>query len=185
MSRFEGLDNGNNADTAPEVLKDGPLQKLARGKLAEYMAAMLGGNEKLCKALIPDYPVWTRRMTLGHGYLTAVTQPNVEVRREGIKRFLPEGIELDSGEILEADAIVCATGFETSFCPRFPLLGREENLQDTWAEGAVPKAYMSCAVAGLPNYFCKVTPITSQPNLASATTRDVLLTLFLCSLFWT
>lgn len=72
-----------------------------------------------------------------------------------MKRFVPEGIELASGETLKVDAIICATGFETSFCPRFPIIGRDgANLQDRWRQ-EIPKAYMSCAVPSLPNYFSK------------------------------
>ncbi len=128
------------------------MQAFARAKVTEYMTLMLGGNPELCKALIPDFPLGCRRMTPGHGYLQALTKPNVEVRRSEIKRFVPEGIELESGEVLKVDAIVCATGFNTSFCPRFPIIGREGNLQDRWKK-ETPKAYMSCAVDGVPNYF--------------------------------
>ncbi|KAK3372473.1 hypothetical protein B0H63DRAFT_484966 [Podospora didyma] len=141
----------------PVVLRNGPVQAFARAKVTEYMTAMLGGNEKLSKALIPTYPLGVKRMTIGHTYLQALTKPNVEIRLEGIKRFVPEGIELESGEILLIDVIICATGFETSFCPRFPLEGRDGNLQNRWKK-EVPKAYMSCAVAGLPNYFTFLGP---------------------------
>lgn len=120
---------------------------------------MLGGNQELCKMLIPDYPLGARRMTPGHSYLQALTKPNVELRRSGIKRFVAEGIELESGEVLKVDAIICATGFNTSFRPRFPIIGRDGNLQDRWAK-ETPKAYMSCAVAGLPNYFSTHPPFT-------------------------
>ncbi|KAK4043690.1 hypothetical protein C8A01DRAFT_32219 [Parachaetomium inaequale] len=145
----------NNA--FPIVLAQSPVQAFARAKVTEYMTLMLGGNQELCKALIPDYPLGCRRMTPGHGYLQALTKPNVEVRRSEIKRFFTEGIELASGEVLKVDAVVCATGFDTSFCPRFPLVGRDGNLQDRWAK-ETPKAYMSCAVAGLPNYFMFLGP---------------------------
>ncbi|KAG7292499.1 hypothetical protein NEMBOFW57_002534 [Staphylotrichum longicolle] len=145
----------NNA--FPVVLTQSPVQAFARAKVTEYMTFMLGGNQELCKALIPDFPLGCRRMTPGHGYLQALTKPNVEVRRSGIKRFVAEGIELDSGDILKVDAIVCATGFNTSFCPRFPIIGRDGNLQERWAK-ETPKAYMSCAVAGLPNYFMFLGP---------------------------
>ncbi|KXX78167.1 putative sterigmatocystin biosynthesis monooxygenase stcW [Madurella mycetomatis] len=145
----------NNA--FPIVLANSPIQAMARSKVTEYMTAMLGGNETLCKALIPDFALGCRRMTPGQGYLLALNKPNVEVRRSDIRRFVPEGIELDSGEILKVDAIICATGFETSFRPRFPIIGRDGNLQDQWANG-IPKAYMSCAVAGLPNYFTFLGP---------------------------
>ncbi|KAK0731824.1 hypothetical protein B0H67DRAFT_477287 [Lasiosphaeris hirsuta] len=138
--------------TFPIVLTKNPIQAFARQKVAEYMTAMLGGDESLCKALIPDYPLGRRRMTPGHAYLQAVVKPNVEIKTGGVRRFVAEGIELESGEILKVDAIVCATGFETSFCPRFPIIGRNGNLQDRW-RSEVPKAYMSCAVDGVPNYF--------------------------------
>jgi cation diffusion facilitator CzcD-associated flavoprotein CzcO len=140
------------ANSSYQVLAKSPVQAFARAKVTEYMTLMLGGNQELCKALIPDFPLGTRRMTPGHGYLQALTKSNVEVRRSGIKRFVPEGIELESGEVLKVDAIVCATGFNTSFCPRFPIIGRDGNLQNRWKK-ETPKAYMSCAVAGLPNYF--------------------------------
>jgi cation diffusion facilitator CzcD-associated flavoprotein CzcO len=118
------------------------------------MTAMLRGDEKLCKALIPTFPLGCRRMTPAPGYLTALTKPNVDVVTRGIERLVPEGIELETGEVLEVDAIICATGFDLSFCPRFPLIGRKGNLQDIWTK-ETPKAYMSCAVAGVPNYFSK------------------------------
>ncbi|KAB5580483.1 hypothetical protein GE09DRAFT_1212933 [Coniochaeta sp. 2T2.1] len=142
----------------PVILKDSPVQAFARAKVVEYMTAMLKGDPVLCKKLIPTFPLGCRRMTPAPGYLESLTQPNVSVITENMARIVPEGIELESGEVLKVDAIVCATGFDLSFCPRFPLVGRKgKNLQDTWRQ-EVPKAYMSCAVAGLPNYFSFLGP---------------------------
>lgn len=125
---------------------------------------MLGGDERLCKALIPNFPLGTRRMTPAPGYLEALRKDNVEVVVGNIKRFLADGIEMVSGEVLKVDTIICATGFDISFRPRFPLVGREGNLQDIWSE-ETPKAYMSCAVAGMPNYFSKPphSPTPAEP----------------------
>lgn len=115
---------------------------------------MLREDEKLCKALIPDFPVGTRRMTPAPGYLEALQKDNVEVVPGDMRKFVADGIEMTSGQVLKVDAIICATGFDISFRPRFPLVGREGNLQDTWSQ-ETPAAYMSCAVAGMPNYFSK------------------------------
>lgn len=134
------------------MIKDGPIQAYASAKVREYMTGMLGGDERLCKLLIPTFPVGTRRVTSAPGYLEALRKDNVDVVGGGIKRFLPEGIEMETGEILKVDAVICATGFDLSFCPRFPLVGREGNLQDIWKDGT-PEAYMSVAVSGIPNYF--------------------------------
>lgn len=40
-----------------------------------------------------------------------------------------------TGENKRYDVVVCATGFDTSFIPRFPVLGCDGlNLQDIWAD---------------------------------------------------
>jgi hypothetical protein len=121
------------------------------------MSAMLRQNEHLTKALIPDYSVGCRRMTPGVGYLNALSQPNVQLISDEAVEIIPEGLKLSNGEKIEVDAIVCATGFDTSFIPRFPLIGTNGNLQDIW-KTTTPAAYMSCMVAGLPNYFTFLGP---------------------------
>lgn len=141
----------------PIVLKDGAIQAFARGKVVEYMTAMLGGDETLCKKLIPTYSLGCRRLTPAPGYLQSLVQSNVNVITGNMRSIVREGIELDSGEVLKVDAIICATGFNLSFTPRFPLIGRKGNLQEIWRQ-EVPKAYMSCAVAGMPNYFTFLGP---------------------------
>lgn len=133
------------------------MQAFASAKIREYMTLMLGGDEKLCKALIPEFPIGTRRITPAPGYFEALRKDNVEVVVGNIERFVADGVRMESGEVLKVDAIICATGFELSFCPRFPLIGREGDLQDIWS-AETPKAYMSCAVAGMPNYFSKLYP---------------------------
>lgn len=50
------------------------------------------------------------------------------------------------------DVLICATGFDTTFKPRFPLIGpKGNNLQDDWAEE--PKSYLGLAAADMPNYM--------------------------------
>ncbi|KAF7536514.1 hypothetical protein G7054_g4467 [Neopestalotiopsis clavispora] len=139
------------------ILNGSPIQTMARQKVTQYMTAMLGGDEKLCKALIPTFPLGTRRLTPAPGYLESLRAPHVEVITEGIARFVPQGIQLQSGEIVELDAIICATGFDTSFCPRFPIYGRYGNVQDRM-RSETPKAYMSSALPGVPNYFTFLGP---------------------------
>lgn len=95
-------------------------------------------------------------MTPAPGYLEALRSPNIDVITEGIAGIVREGIQLESGEIIKLDAIICATGFDTSFTPRFPLVGRDGNIQDTFQK-EVPMSYMSCALSGVPNYFSKET----------------------------
>lgn len=134
------------------MVKDGPIQAYASAKIREYMTMMLGGDEQLCRQLIPSFPVGVRRITPAPGYLEALREENVEVVAGNIRKFVSDGIEMESGDVLKVDAIICATGFDLSFRPRFPVVGREGDLQEIWG-GGKPEAYMSVAVRGMPNYF--------------------------------
>ncbi|KAH7140399.1 hypothetical protein B0J13DRAFT_637933 [Dactylonectria estremocensis] len=139
------------------AMKDSDTHQYVTQMVAEYMKAALGDDEVLIKALVPSFPLGCRRLTPGVGYLESLTQPNVEVVSDSIVQITSNGLVTKSGRTIEVDAIICATGFNVSFCPRFPLVGRAGNLQDTWAK-ELPQAYMSCAVPNLPNYFVFLGP---------------------------
>lgn len=96
------------------------------------------------------------RVTPGHGYLEALTASNVDVVTSGIEKITKNGIITRDGELVEVDVIITATGYDTSFVPRFPIIGLDGvNLQDKWRdEGAA--AYLAVAVPGFPNYFRKL-----------------------------
>ncbi|OBT69205.1 hypothetical protein VE03_02005 [Pseudogymnoascus sp. 23342-1-I1] len=133
------------------------LAEASRKVMTDHMTKALGGNKELMKAMIPSFPVGCRRLTPGVGYLESLGKDNVRVVTQGIARITDKGLELTSGELVEVDAIICATGFDVSFCPRFPIIGRKGNLQDTWRKES-PSAYMSCAVSNVPNYFVFLGP---------------------------
>ncbi|VUC33647.1 unnamed protein product [Clonostachys rosea] len=141
----------------PVVLKDTDYAAAATQGVTNYMSDLLGNDKRLCDALIPKFELGCRRLTPAVGYLECLRAPNVTVVTDKIVEIIPKGLRTLSGEMVEVDAIVCATGFNVSFCPRFPLVGRNGNLQDTWTR-ALPKAYMSCAVPDMPNYFIFLGP---------------------------
>lgn len=158
------------------------MQKFAHAKAVEYMTAMLGGDERLCKALIPDFPLGTRRLTPAPGYLEALRAPNTEVVTAGIAEIVPNGIQLETGELIELDAIICATGFDNTFVPRFPLVGRHGLDVRDRLKNETPTSYMSCALPGVPNYFSRFSSgpsihvwcSSSHPSLISSNCRFVL-----------
>jgi cation diffusion facilitator CzcD-associated flavoprotein CzcO len=116
------------------------------------MATKLKGDPTLLKHLIPDFAVGCRRPTPGNGYLEALTDPKVNVVTEEISEIVPKGIKLKSGKVIEVDTFICATGFDISFAPRFPLIGRNGiNLSEQWKTR--PEAYLSMAAANIPNHF--------------------------------
>ncbi|KUJ06943.1 FAD/NAD(P)-binding domain-containing protein [Mollisia scopiformis] len=123
--------------------------------ITEYMKQELEEKPELIDILIPTGPVGCRRITSSVGYLKSLCALNVEVAKTQIQAVSTTGILLESGEHIEVDAIICATGFNTSFVPRYPVLGDNgRNLQDEWREeNGGPIAYMSVMAEGMPNYF--------------------------------
>lgn len=131
--------------------KDGRMW--AENKMRETLK-----SAELQEKLIPSWELGCRRITPGLPYLNAVQRPNIDVIRTGISRVTENGIETVDGQVRKVDVLICATGFNTSFSSRFEIQGRDGvRLKDRWqAKG--PEAYLSLAIAGLPNYFTILGP---------------------------
>lgn len=145
-SKFQMLVNGS--DRADEV----------RRMAHQSMVSLLGPDgARFAEKVIPDFPVGCRRITPGVGYLEAFTKDNVRIVTDAkIERADATGLVMSDGEHIDLDAIVCATGFDVSFTPRFPIRGRDGvSLKDVWSEPNIPYAYLSMAVPKFPNYFSK------------------------------
>lgn len=89
----------------------------------------------------------------GHGYLEALASSNVAVSVDRIVKATAQGLQMADGTVIAADAIVCATGFDTSYRPNFPLVAFGKDLRDIWKDE--PASYFSIAAPGMPNYFSK------------------------------
>ncbi|KAL8851131.1 MAG: hypothetical protein Q9221_003934 [Calogaya cf. arnoldii] len=94
---------------------------------------------------------------------------------EGVVEFTKQGCKSSGGTVYPVDVIVCATGFDTSFVPRFPIQGHDGiNLQTVWKE--CPSSYLGIAAAGFPNYFMFLgpySPVANGPTLAAIGKRQV------------
>lgn len=105
-------------------------------------------------------------MTPGHGYLEALASDNVTVESGSILKITPESIVIVDGTVHQVDAIICATGFDTSFRPAFPVIGDKcTDLRDDWEKE--PRSYLSIAAAGYPNFFCKCSLVCPPQTLYS------------------
>lgn len=86
-----------------------------------------------------------------------MTLPNVTTIYGEISKVTPEGCVTADGKEWPLDALICATGFDTTFKPRFPLIGQDgRSLADEWAEE--PRSYLGLAADGFPNYFMFLGP---------------------------
>ncbi|KAF5010117.1 hypothetical protein FDECE_3703 [Fusarium decemcellulare] len=148
----------------PSFYKHSEAQKQGRAFVAKSMADKLNNRPDLIEKLIPKFELGCRRVTPGHGYLEALSEPRAEVVTSGIKQVVPNGIVDNDGVLHEVDIIISATGYETSYVPRFPIIGLNKvNLQDKWRnEGAA--TYLSLAVPGFPNYFFILGPNSPISN---------------------
>lgn len=109
---------------------------------------------RILKFLTPDFEIGCRRFTPGDHYLHALQQDNVELVTDHITQVKESGVCDASGTIRDVDAIICATGFETSYEPRFPVLGRNRySLSENWGVDKTTESYMGAMVAHFPNFF--------------------------------
>lgn len=115
------------------------------------MRAALNNNEALCEQLIPNWTLGCRRLTPGEGYLESFLLPNVSLDRSPITAVTATGIQTDS-QHHDLDVIVCATGFDVSHVPHYPVTGRGgTTLAEKWKDE--PESYLSVACPQFPNYF--------------------------------
>ncbi|KAJ9132078.1 putative Monooxygenase [Pleurostoma richardsiae] len=130
-------------------------------KIRDTMRQKLSAKPGLYEVLEPSFTPGCRRLTPGPGYLEALVKDNVELIKTPIVCAREDSILTEDGKEWEVDAIVCATGFDTSYHPRFPIIGRGgQSLSDRWGSRAT--AYMSHSVPGFPNYF-----MVGGPNSAT------------------
>ncbi|KAF1991026.1 flavin-binding monooxygenase [Aulographum hederae CBS 113979] len=126
------------------------------------MTTKLAAKPSLRDIIIPkDFNVACRRPTPGNGYLEALASPKTTVFTTPIHSITSTGI-IDSATVSEhpLDVIICATGFDTSFRPRFPLTGLDPTLPLAGKWSTFPSSYLGIGVDGFPNYFTYSGPFT-------------------------
>lgn len=138
-------------------MKDSQMQKLAREDLIALMRKKLESKPHIFESLLPDFGVACRRLTPGPGYLEALTEDNVEFINAPISRATETGLVLQGSEEKKLDILVCATGFQTSAPPPFPVIGTNgQTMQQRFEPYA--ETYLSLATDGFPNYFMMLGP---------------------------
>ncbi|GFN17165.1 hypothetical protein AtubIFM54640_005686 [Aspergillus tubingensis] len=122
-------------------------------------------DEAVASKLIPNFPLGCRRITPGAQCLRALNAPNVSLVIGNITAVDQHHCTTAEHEY-KADVLVCATGFETSYCPRLPIVGRSCTLlAEQWMHE--PRSYLGVAVNNFPNYFTFLGP-NSPFGLTSA-----------------
>ncbi len=139
------------------TMRGSHAQQGARKDFTQSMHNRLSKKPNIADHLLPEFPPLCKRLTPGPGYLEALTAENVSVIPKSIAKVTSNGIvDVDSTH-REVGAIVCATGFDTSFQNRFPIYGLNGTaLKERWRDR--PSSYLSMTVDGFPNLFMSLGP---------------------------
>ncbi len=134
----------------------------ARTQVATSFLERTVADERLRRALTPDYPFRCKRVLLGDEYYRALQQDNVELVTDPIERITETSVITTAGQAVNADVIVLATGFHTSrYLSGIDVIGAgERRLHERWGDD--PSAYLGVAVSGFPNFFMLYGPNTNQ-----------------------
>lgn len=120
-------------------------------------------DERLESLIVPKWSVGCRRLTPGVGYLEALRSEKTEVVYGLIETVTETGVKVEGITEKSVDVLICATGFDTSYRPRFPIIGSTgKSLSDAWAEEC--RSYFGLAAPGFPNYFMFVGPNSPVAN---------------------
>ena len=138
-------------------------QNGARAEFDRDMRKRLAKKPEIAEHMLPDFPPLCKRLTPGPGYLEALTADNVDVISSPMSHIDATGIVATDGKHRPVDAILCATGFDTSFQGRFPIYGRGgRNMQDLYKSR--PETYLSVSTSGFPNFFQSLGPNSGLGN---------------------
>lgn len=132
------------------------FRKAAMGEIETYIK-----DPAMRARLTPDYAPGCKRVLISNDWYPAIARPNVEVITDGIKGITADGVETTDGTKHDVDAIIYATGFEsTTFLAPIHVTGLNGvDLNQAWAGGA--EAHRGIAVAGFPNFFMLYGPNTN------------------------
>lgn len=134
----------------------------ARTHIATSFLERTVADERLRRALTPNYPFRCKRVLLGDEYYRALQEANVELVTDPIARIAETSVITATGKAVDADAIVLATGFETArYLSGIDVIGvGGQRLHERWGDD--PSAYLGVAVGGFPNFFMLYGPNTNQ-----------------------
>ncbi len=121
----------------------------ARKLLLGMTTKILGDEKVVAEHFTPPYDPWDQRLCAvpDADFFMAMKRGKAEVVTDRIARFVPEGIELVSGKVLEADIVVTATGLQLlAFGGIEPTVdGQEVVLSDQFV-------WQGAMITGLPNF---------------------------------
>ncbi|KAK0660177.1 putative sterigmatocystin biosynthesis monooxygenase stcW [Lasiodiplodia hormozganensis] len=137
-------------------------QKEAQDKMRARMREWIR-DPRLVEGFTPRFEIGCRRVTPGDPYMEAVTKDNVDVHFTAVEHLTEDGVVGADGVERKCDTVVCATGFDVTYRPRFPVVGKNGvNLAEKWKDA--PESYLGITVPDMPNFFMYIGPTWPVEN---------------------
>jgi len=152
----------NNQEESVSALNDG-MRQFALGNLKQAFA----DRPDLFEKLVPDHPIFSKRITLDDGWWDCLKRDNVSFETRKIDHIVEDGVVLEDGAHVHADVLALATGFNLSKMQGdINIVGAKgASLDEMWGDED-PRSLLGITVPGFPNYFHTVGP-NSAPNHAA------------------
>ncbi|OAL38579.1 hypothetical protein AYO20_02229 [Fonsecaea nubica] len=152
------------------LFKDSLEQEALRSRFQQIMRDELE-DETLVKGLVPDFAVGCRRTSPGRAFMQALKKPNVFPHFTALAKVRETSvIGADGSEIADIDAIVLATGFDTTYLPRFNVVGMNGiSLRAKFTPN--PDSYLGIGVPDFPNFILTFGP--TFPVLTGSVTASI------------
>jgi cation diffusion facilitator CzcD-associated flavoprotein CzcO len=91
-------------------------------------------DKRLLDGFTPKFDIGCRRVTPGDSMMISIQEPNVDVHFTHVAKITEDGVIGGDGVERKVDTIVCATGFDVTYRPRFPVIGKNGiNLKEKWS----------------------------------------------------
>lgn len=121
----------------------------ARSLLTRLTTKILGDEQMVADHFTPSYDPWDQRLCAvpGADLFKAIKAGDAEVVTDTIETFVPEGIRLSSGRVLEADVVVTATGLQLK-----AFGGIAPSVDGTEVELSEQFVWQGAMISGVPNF---------------------------------
>lgn len=117
-------------------------------RLVEMVRAELGPDYDVATHFTPNYKPWDQRVCLvpDADLFAAIKRGSASVVTGHIDRFVAEGVQLTTGEVIPADVIVTATGLELQLMSDMPIA-----IDGVATDPAHTMNYKGMMFSGIPN----------------------------------
>jgi cation diffusion facilitator CzcD-associated flavoprotein CzcO len=151
----------------PVTKKNSPRGNKIGNLIKQYIRATVN-DKNIHASLEPDYKLGCKRILISDDYYETLNRENVCLVTEEIQEIKPKGILTKTGQFIEIDVIIYATGFDIEKHLRsVEIIGlNKKSLLETWAVNQ--EAYQGACLAGFPNFY-----LVTGPNTGVATTSVV------------